>query len=41
MPKKEGSEKCHKNKEPGTCTPQEIKECHGSTKGHPCEGAKK
>jgi hypothetical protein len=22
---------------PGECTPEQIKECHGDTKNHPCE----
>ena len=28
-----------KNK-PGQCSPQQIKECHGAAKGHPCVPAK-
>ncbi len=41
MSKKSNSEKCPKGKNPSTCTPEEIKECHGDTKDHPCEGASK
>ena len=26
---------------PGECTPEQIKECHGDTKEHPCEEEKK
>jgi len=26
---------------PGECTKEQIKECHGDTKRHPCEGEKK
>lgn len=26
--------------EPGKCSPERIKECHGDTKEHPCEGEK-
>jgi DNA-binding transcriptional ArsR family regulator len=26
---------------PEECTPQQIKECHGEVKGHPCKGEKK
>ena len=26
---------------PGDCTKEQIKECHGDTKRHPCEGEKK
>ncbi|MBA1335102.1 MAG: hypothetical protein HPY66_0724 [Firmicutes bacterium] len=22
---------------PGECSPEQIKECHGDTEGHPCE----
>jgi len=25
---------------PGECTPEQIKECHGDTKNHPCEEKK-
>jgi len=25
---------------PGECTPEQIKECHGDAKGHPCAGKK-
>ena len=41
MCKKSSSQKCHKGKDPGSCTPEEIKECHGDTKSHPCEGSSK
>jgi hypothetical protein len=30
-------EKCHKGKNPKECTPEQIKECHGDVKEHPCE----
>jgi hypothetical protein len=26
---------------PGECTPEQIKECHGEVKEHPCESEKK
>jgi hypothetical protein len=26
---------------PGECTPEQIKECHGESKSHPCEEEKK
>ena len=26
---------------PGECTPEQIKECHGETKEHPCTDDKK
>ncbi len=29
-------EKCEKGKDPKTCTPEQIKECHGDTAKHPC-----
>ena len=29
-------EKCHKGKNPKECTPEQIKECHGDVKEHPC-----
>ena len=41
MPKKSNNETCPKGKDPGTCTPAEIKECHGATRQHPCEGTNK
>lgn len=28
---------CHKGKDPKECTPEQIKECHGDVKEHPCE----
>jgi hypothetical protein len=31
-------EKMEKN--PKGCTPEQIKECHSDTKGHPCEEEK-
>lgn len=45
---KEGYEVCNCNcrhpeklqGEPGKCSPERIKECHGDTKEHPCEGKK-
>jgi len=33
-------EKCLKGKKPEECTPEQIKECHGDTKKHPCEESK-
>ena len=30
-------ERCHKGKNPKECTPEQIEECHGHTKVHPCE----
>jgi hypothetical protein len=35
-----GKEKCSKGKSPKECTPEQIKECHGDVKKHPCEKAK-
>jgi hypothetical protein len=26
---------------PEACTPEQIRECHGDVKNHPCEGEKK
>jgi len=31
------SKKCEKGKDPGTCSPEQIRECHGETATHPCE----
>jgi len=31
--------KCEKGKDPKTCGPEQIKECHGDTATHPCESA--
>jgi hypothetical protein len=40
--KKKGCEKPEKLKgKPGECTPEQIKECHGDGKDHPCEPEKK
>jgi hypothetical protein len=40
MPKKNES-KCKKPEKlkgkPSECSPEQIKECHGDTKKHPCE----
>ena len=33
-------EKCHKGRDPWECTPEQIKECHGDAKEHPCEKPK-
>jgi hypothetical protein len=33
-------EKCHKGKNPKECSPDQIKECHGDAKEHPCEEQK-
>jgi hypothetical protein len=30
------SKKCEKGKDPKTCSPEQIKECHGDTPVHPC-----
>ena len=30
------SKKCEKGKDPKTCSPEQIKECHGDTAIHPC-----
>jgi len=35
-----GKEKCHKGKNPKECSPEQIKECHGDVKEHPCEDPK-
>jgi hypothetical protein len=29
--------KCEKDKDPKTCTPEQVKECHGDTEKHECE----
>ena len=29
-------EKCDKGKDPKKCSPEQIKECHGDVKEHPC-----
>jgi len=31
------SKKCEKGKDPKTCSPGQIKECHGETKVHSCQ----
>jgi hypothetical protein len=31
------SKKCEKGKDPKTCSPEQIKECHGDTATHSCE----
>ncbi len=28
---------CEKGVDPKTCSPEQIKECHGDTATHPCE----
>jgi len=33
--------KCEKGKDAKTCSPEQIKECHGEVAGHPCEGSGK
>ena len=33
-------EKCHKGKNPKECTPEQIRECHGDVREHPCDDAK-
>jgi hypothetical protein len=35
------TEKCEKGKDPKTCSPQQIKECHGDVKEHACVAAVK
>ena len=30
-------EKCHKGKKPKECTLEQIRECHGDVREHPCE----
>jgi hypothetical protein len=30
-------QKCEKGKDPRTCTPEQIKECHGEAAEHSCE----
>ena len=32
----ESSKKCQKGKDPKTCSPEQIKECHGETETHSC-----
>jgi hypothetical protein len=29
-------QKCEKGKDPKTCSPEQIRECHGSEPAHPC-----
>ena len=33
----ESTKTCEKGKDPKTCSPEQIKECHGDTATHPCE----
>jgi hypothetical protein len=35
------SKKCEKGKDPKTCSPEQIKECHGDVKQHACTSQKK
>jgi hypothetical protein len=35
------SEKCEKGKDPKTCSPEQIKECHGDAITHPCGSGEK
>ena len=28
--------KCERGKDPKTCSPEQIRECHGSDRKHPC-----
>jgi hypothetical protein len=35
------AEKCEKGKDPKTCPPEQIKECHGDVATHPCEAGAK
>jgi hypothetical protein len=30
------TKKCEKGKDPKTCTPAQVKKCHGTTKKHSC-----
>jgi len=30
---------CQKAREPETCSPEQIRECHGDAEGHSCEEA--
>lgn len=30
--------KCEKGKDPKKCTPEQVRECHGDVKKHPCCG---
>jgi len=31
-----GKEKCEKGKAPKTCSPEQIRECRGAERNHPC-----
>ena len=33
--------KCEQGKDPKTCSPERIKECHGESAAHPCENGAK
>jgi hypothetical protein len=33
--------KCEKGKDPKSCTPQQVEECHGDDKKHACAGTAK
>jgi len=33
-------QKCEKGKDPKTCSPEQIRECHGSERNHPCAKGK-
>lgn len=35
------SKKCEKGKDAKTCSPEQIKKCHGDSKDHPCTSQKK
>jgi hypothetical protein len=37
----EATKKCEKGKDPKTCSPEQIKECHGESTAHPCDGGGK
>jgi len=41
-PKSKTTKNCEKDKDPKTCSPEQIRECHGDAAKHPCEkkGAK-
>lgn len=37
---KNKSKKCEKGKDPKACSPEQIRECHGSDRTHPCSKGK-
>lgn len=32
--------KCEKGKDPKTCSPEQIRKCHGDASGHPCDSGR-